>query len=149
VPHRHCELCGHDTEQRALYSIRGCVIYRCEACGLGSTALPPQLNVLDIYDESYFFGGQSDGYGDYLSSEVVLRREFKSSIARLRQHAVAGGRLLEVGCAYGFFPGRGLFVLRVRRHRSLNVGGRIWQADGFRHPAGRADARIGQGPRNL
>jgi 2-polyprenyl-3-methyl-5-hydroxy-6-metoxy-1,4-benzoquinol methylase len=72
-------------------------------CGLGSTAVPPQLNVLDIYDESYFRGGQSDGYGDYLASEEVLRREFTSSIEKLRQHATAGGRLLEVGCAYGFF----------------------------------------------
>jgi 2-polyprenyl-3-methyl-5-hydroxy-6-metoxy-1,4-benzoquinol methylase len=103
VSQRHCELCDRSTEQRALYSIRGCVIYRCETCGLGSTALPPQLNVLEIYDESYFRGGQADGYGDYLASETVLRREFRSSLAKLRRHTVPGGRLLEVGCAYGFF----------------------------------------------
>jgi SAM-dependent methyltransferase len=103
VTRRHCELCGRDTEQRALYAIRACTIYRCEACSLGSTALPPQVNVLDIYDESYFRGGQSDGYGDYLASEQVLRREFRSSIEKLRRNVPARGRLLEVGCAYGFF----------------------------------------------
>jgi 2-polyprenyl-3-methyl-5-hydroxy-6-metoxy-1,4-benzoquinol methylase len=103
VTRRHCELCERDTEQQLLYAIRSCAIYRCEACGLGSTALPADVNVLQIYDESYFRGGQSDGYGDYLASEDVLRREFRGSIERLRRHVPSRGRLLEVGCAYGFF----------------------------------------------
>jgi SAM-dependent methyltransferase len=103
VPLRHCELCNSTTEQSVLYSVRHCLIYRCERCGLGSTEVPPELNVLDLYDESYFRGGQTDGYGDYLASEAVLRREFRSSVATLRRHVPPGGRVLEVGCAYGFF----------------------------------------------
>src|SRR5262249_49965052 len=39
---------------------------------------------------------------DYLASEAVLRREFRSSIEKLRRHVPERGRLLEVGCAYGF-----------------------------------------------
>jgi SAM-dependent methyltransferase len=100
---RQCELCNAITEQTALYSIRECIIYRCNTCGLGSTEVPPRINVLDIYDESYFRGGQSDGYGDYVQSEAVLRREFRSSLATLQRYTPVGGRLLEVGCAYGFF----------------------------------------------
>jgi SAM-dependent methyltransferase len=100
---RHCELCASVTEQSALYSVRQCVIYRCDACGLGSTEVPPKVNVLDLYTESYFRGGQTDGYGDYLASEAVLRREFQRSVATLRRFVPAGGRILEIGCAYGFF----------------------------------------------
>jgi SAM-dependent methyltransferase len=96
-------LCDSVTEQSALYSVRQCVIYRCDTCGLASTEVPPQINVLDLYSESYFRGGQSDGYGDYLASEEVLRREFQRSVATLRRYVPAGGRVLELGCAYGFF----------------------------------------------
>src|SRR6185436_10992421 len=43
-----------------------------------------------------------DGYADYQGSATVLRREFRRVVERLRRHA-PGGRLLEIGCAYGYF----------------------------------------------
>ena len=69
------------------------------------TSIPPGVDLLSIYDESYFQGGQSDGYGDYLGTEAVLKREFKKSVELLREQTGyrPGLRLLELGSAYGFF----------------------------------------------
>ena len=50
----------------------------------------------------YFSGGHGDGYSDYLGSEPVLRREFASTVDYLRRFQ-RDGKLLEIGCAYGFF----------------------------------------------
>jgi SAM-dependent methyltransferase len=43
-----------------------------------------------------------DGYADYRASEPVLRREFARTVEFVRRFR-NGGRLLEIGCAYGFF----------------------------------------------
>ena len=69
------------------------------------TNIPPGFDLLSIYDESYFQGGQADGYGDYLGTEAVLRREFKKSVTLVRELTGnrPGLRLLELGSAYGFF----------------------------------------------
>src|SRR5262249_56539606 len=54
------------------------------------------------YTENYFSGGHADGYADYLGAELVLRREFARSVDFIRKLR-SGGKLLELGCAYGFF----------------------------------------------
>lgn len=78
---------------------------RCAGCDIVFTHIPPGVDLLSIYDESYFQGGQSDGYGNYLGTEAVLKREFKKSVDLLRDLTgrQAGLRLLELGSAYGFF----------------------------------------------
>jgi SAM-dependent methyltransferase len=53
-----------------------------------------------IYDDGYFRGG---AYSDYQASEQVLRRQFRRIVRRLRHVVPDGGRLVEWGCAYGFF----------------------------------------------
>jgi SAM-dependent methyltransferase len=60
------------------------------------------FDVHDYYTEDYFSGGHRDGYADYCASEPVLRREFARTVQFVRQYR-NGGRLLEIGCAYGFF----------------------------------------------
>ena len=54
------------------------------------------------YTEDYFSGRHADGYSDYLGAEPVLRREFARSVEFIRGYRSAG-KLLELGCAYGFF----------------------------------------------
>ena len=78
-------------------------IYRCPTCGLGQTMLPPNFDVSKIYDESYFQGGQADGYADYQGSRNELREEFRQVVRVLESAGHKSGRLLEIGCAYGFF----------------------------------------------
>jgi SAM-dependent methyltransferase len=96
-----CPACGRPTPQRFLYAKNGCDILECEECGLGRS----QASGFDpaaYYTEDYFSGAHADGYGDYLGSEQVLRREFARTVDVIRRYRAAG-RLLELGCAYGFF----------------------------------------------
>lgn len=51
------------------------------------------------YDMEFF---ESGGYADYLADEIVLRKNFQRFIACIRPFSPAG-RMLEIGCAYGFF----------------------------------------------
>ena len=98
---RGCPACGRLTEHTRLYSIKNCTILRCAACGLGRTealAFDPER----YYTDDYFTGHHADGYADYRGAEPVLRREFARTVEFIRMRR-DGGRLLEVGCAYGFF----------------------------------------------
>jgi SAM-dependent methyltransferase len=70
-------------------------------CGLGR-AEPGCFDVNTYYTEDYFTGARRDGYADYRGSESVLRREFARTVEFIRRFR-GGGRLLEIGCAYGFF----------------------------------------------
>jgi SAM-dependent methyltransferase len=96
-----CPACGRITSHRFLYSKNGCDIVQCRDCGLGR-AVATNFNPTTYYTSDYFSGGRADGYADYLQSEPVLRREFARIVADLRRY-IAGGSLLEIGCAYGFF----------------------------------------------
>jgi len=96
-----CPACGRATVHRFLYEKNGCDILRCQQCGLGraeTTGFDPQ----SYYTTDYFSGRRSDGYADYMGTEQILRREFARCVQFIRKYRPSG-RLLEVGCAYGFF----------------------------------------------
>src|SRR2546422_7870009 len=95
-----CLACAQVTEQKFLYSLNGCSILRCRTCRLGQTQTR-DFDAASYYTDKYFSGQQSDGYADYLAAEPVLRREFARTVAFIRRWC-NGGRLLEIGCAYGF-----------------------------------------------
>jgi len=94
--------CCRSTLERTLYIKSGCEIRRCLGCGVGR-ALSASFEPQSYYDESYFSGGHSDGYANYNESAEVLRREFQRTLAAVRSYGPPHGRLLEVGCAYGYF----------------------------------------------
>lgn len=95
-----CVACAR-TAARPLYTVNGFDVVEC-ACGLARTVLPPGFDATTIYTEDYFQGGHSDGYADYEGSGEELRHEFRRILAALQRH-VQDGRLIELGCAYGFF----------------------------------------------
>jgi SAM-dependent methyltransferase len=98
-----CNICQHSTTHSLLYVKWGFNIYKCDLCNTGQTQIPVNFDVTKIYDNSYFQGKQKDGYSDYPGSELVLRKEFRKSIRKLLEFTNPGGRLLEIGSAYGFF----------------------------------------------
>lgn len=102
-----CMACGA-SEERFLYTRNGCGIFQCTGCGIGRTD-EAGFDPASYYTEDYFSGEHADGYADYLGAEKVLRAEFAEAVRFLRRF-VPGGRLLEVGCAYGFF------LQEARRH---------------------------------
>ena len=96
-----CPACGRSTGHRFLYSKDGCGIFQCRDCGLGRTETTG-FDPSRYYRGDYFTGGHSDGYPDYLGTEPILRREFARTVDVIRRYCPRG-RLLDVGCAYGFF----------------------------------------------
>jgi SAM-dependent methyltransferase len=96
-----CPACGQTTPQLYLYSRNGCDILQCQECGLGRTETSG-FDPSSYYTGDYFSGGHGDGYADYLGAEPVLRREFARNVDFIRGYR-ALGKLLELGCAYGFF----------------------------------------------
>jgi SAM-dependent methyltransferase len=96
-----CPACTASTDHRLLFNKNGCDILQCAACGL-ARAQTAGFDPASYYTEDYFAGGHADGYADYRGAEPILRREFAHTLAFIRHHR-PGGRLLEIGCAYGFF----------------------------------------------
>jgi SAM-dependent methyltransferase len=98
---RSCPACGRMTEHLLRFQRNGCDILQCVDCGLGRTETS-RFDPATYYTGDYFSGGHADGYSDYLGAEPVLRREFARSVDFVRGYR-SGGKLLELGCAYGFF----------------------------------------------
>jgi len=99
-----CNLCGN-IKHVLLFEKKGFPIVRCTSCDLVSTVLPAGFDTRTIYDDSYFQGGQEDGYADYQSSEKILRAEFRRVLKKFLPFFTdtKGKKLLEIGSAYGYF----------------------------------------------
>lgn len=100
----NCICCSRVTLHKQKFVVKGFGIFKCSECGLGSTKVNSKFNSKNIYDKSYFNGGQNDGYSNYMDSEEILKIEFnaiKKNILKFKPKL--GGELLEIGCAYGFF----------------------------------------------
>jgi 2-polyprenyl-3-methyl-5-hydroxy-6-metoxy-1,4-benzoquinol methylase len=96
-----CPACRETTPHALLYRTNGCDIWQCRSCGLGRTE-DAGFDPHAYYTGDYFSGHRSDGYSDYRAAEPVLRREFARSVEFIHTCCRAG-RLLDLGCAYGFF----------------------------------------------
>jgi SAM-dependent methyltransferase len=75
-------------------------LIQCPGCGLGwARERPPPAEVQALYGNGYFRGGE---YLDYAGARETWQRTFRRYLARLARYS-ASGRLLEIGCAHGFF----------------------------------------------
>src|SRR5215831_13979182 len=97
-----CLVCG-TAAPTPLYRIDNVPVVRCTTCGLGRALSPPGFDPTSIYNQSYFEGGHRDGYVNYQGSRDVLAAEFRRVLHDLAAVGARDGRLLEIGCAYGFF----------------------------------------------
>jgi SAM-dependent methyltransferase len=103
-----CPACGWETRHHFRFHKNRSDIYQCNSCGLGrAQAINFDPNI--YYTKAYFDGGHADGYADYQGAEPVLRREFAKTVEFVRRFR-SSGKLLELGCAYGFF------LQEARRH---------------------------------
>jgi SAM-dependent methyltransferase len=93
-----CIVCGA-TDARPFHP----GLLRCGACGHGWADL--QLSAEQqaaLYRRDYFFG---DEYLDYVKDRAIIQKNFRARLAVLERFLdpARHRRLLEVGCAYGFF----------------------------------------------
>jgi SAM-dependent methyltransferase len=96
---RLCLLCGVG-DPAQLFDKDGYPIVRCRSCGLIQVGDELDRDQLEqIYGEAYF---TDEVFHDYLS-ERDIRVASGAVAARALARLVPGGRLLDVGCAAGFF----------------------------------------------
>lgn len=95
TPLAPCELCGFEGELRPRFPLHR--IFSCPSCGLvfHRSAEDPT----PLYGESYFKGEE---YLNYPGEKAIFTQNFIGYLRRLKRYAPKG-RLLEIGCAYGFF----------------------------------------------
>lgn len=89
-----CLVCGQ-TGLQSLYKI----LLKCPHCGFVTASLDAMQNVRQLYEGNYYTGGE---FRSYLGDEAFFKRNFRNRLNQLRQRC-GGGRLLEIGSAYGFF----------------------------------------------
>ena len=102
-PSQACLACGVIARPQLVFSVKGFPILRCPTCGLGWTLTPSDFDPGSIYTRGYFQGEQADGYADYQGSRDELAHEFRRVITAITEAGKKHGRLLEIGCAYGYF----------------------------------------------
>jgi hypothetical protein len=105
-----CILCSASVDSRTALAWRkdGFDIVKCGSCGLVfRNDLPDETALIEIYDEGYFHDqpGRADrhGYADYLRDGPLHRANAKRRLRLLARWLPQPGRLLDVGCAAGFF----------------------------------------------
>jgi len=101
-PQIPCRLCG-GRDARISFQRDGYSVLQCSECGLvylDHTIHPEGLR--NFYSADYFQGVSKQGYHDYWALQASLTATAR---VRLRQMTrfCSPGRLLEVGCAMGFF----------------------------------------------
>ncbi len=114
-----CALCG-GRERRVKFTDGPYSIVTCANCDL--TYVTPRLSdralVERVYDESYWTSAAARirGYTDYRADAELYLRTYRKRLAVIAPHFASAGRVLDVGCAAGYF-------LRVMRERGWDVHG--------------------------
>ena len=77
-------------------------ILECPQCGLAFWIPPEGYRAEDVYDSAYFDSvDESHGFSDYAGMEKAFRASFADRLAKI-DPPQSGGRLLDVGAAFGF-----------------------------------------------
>ncbi|MBM4429304.1 MAG: class I SAM-dependent methyltransferase [Chloroflexi bacterium] len=103
-----CNLCGAD-DTIPVMEIDGFYIVRCRQCGLVYVNPRYRPEILqEIYTETYYDhdginnGLEFFGYENYVADEENIRATFAKRLRTIERY-VPRGRLLDIGCATGFF----------------------------------------------
>lgn len=127
-----CYLCKNPT---ALFVHKnGYDVYACPSCGLKSTKLtvPYDRFIKEFYSSGYFSGISSAGaYSNYGADKAYITRTMRKFITALKATHPPPARLLDVGCAYGYFV-----------ELALRAGYDAYGIDPSSHAAAKAKSRF-------
>lgn len=99
---RPCNACGA-MQPRQRFERDGFHIVECANCGLVYVGEDPAaIDFAALYDEGYYTGGREGVFTDYVGQAPARRAAARRRLWSLRR-LQRGGRLLDVGCAAGFF----------------------------------------------
>ncbi|MBF0497327.1 MAG: glycosyltransferase [Deltaproteobacteria bacterium] len=99
-----CPICGRPSDSLWLV-VKGFSIMRCRDCRLAFVSPRPSEAVLAKFYSGGYFTSDSEinvGYQNYGSMEPELVKTFQRRLKEI-QGFIRGGRLLDVGCGYGYF----------------------------------------------
>lgn len=103
---RACPLCVGAAAE-TLFVKDGFTLRRCSACQAVFVGEDPAaIDFQALYGEAYYRGGHEAVFADYTGQESARRAHARRKLLWLRTIApriARGGRLLDVGCAAGFF----------------------------------------------
>jgi SAM-dependent methyltransferase len=128
-----CSLCGAPPPAAPEFMVQGFTFVRCPVCGVRRVSPRMMLPALNrYYDQGYWASADSvtRGYFDYPGDRENIRRTFRRRL-RLLERWTRPGRLLDVGCAFGF-------LLQEALARGWEAWGVEWSA----HAAGHAEAGV-------
>ena len=140
-----CPICSSD-EGSIAYSFPPYYVRHCRECGF--FFLSPRLTqaaILQIYRQETYFSSESEGYTSYKDQEFTLRRTFRKFLSNLERRGLTRGRLLEIGCGYGYLidEARKFFNERVATDFSAQAiaiakryADRVYQGDIANVPSG-------------
>lgn len=95
----------------------GAELKECVKCGLVVAKHIPTFSELKkLYEEEYFFGME---YSDYKADRPALEKNFRTRIKYLKKYLHSKSKVLEVGCAYGYFLN--LIKEEVSWHKGYDV----------------------------
>lgn len=100
-----CRLCGAERGVR-LFEDPPFSVVRCKACSfVWVTPRLPDSQLEAVYGEDYWRSDmpREQGYADYVRDEPLYLKTFRRRLRLVARWAPAGGRILDVGCAAGFF----------------------------------------------
>lgn len=97
-------MCGCSAPFAELFTKEGYKIAACRECSLVQLEPTPSAEALEaLYSEHYFNAAEAEsGYADYASQETEYLATFAEDVRAIQQH-VPTGRVLDVGCGYGYF----------------------------------------------
>lgn len=103
---RACPVCG-GAQSKRLFRKEGYDLQKCSACdGVFVGQEPSTIDFQALYSESYYTGGSDAVFADYVGQEALRRAHARRKLWLMRHlppRWPRTGRLLDVGCAAGFF----------------------------------------------
>ncbi len=113
-----CQLCG-SAERTTKFQDGPVRVVTCTGCGL--VYVTPRLQgqaLLDVYDAGYWKSSnpKQRGYADYAREAALYLKTYRKRWALVQQWLPARGRILDLGCAAGYF-------LRVAQEHGHDVHG--------------------------
>lgn len=105
-PVRPCPVCAGSQSGAPRFQRDGYELVSCSGCGTLFVAQDPSaIDFQALYGEAYYRGGHEAVFADYTGQAQARRRSARRRLHSLRwlEGAPRKGRLLDVGCAAGFF----------------------------------------------
>jgi 2-polyprenyl-3-methyl-5-hydroxy-6-metoxy-1,4-benzoquinol methylase len=112
-----CPLC-RSADVLPYRRVGGYQIVRCARCSfLFVSPVPTAAELTDFYQQSAYYEGSSLGYSDYMGERKLHEQLARQRLQRIERSLPKRGRILDVGCAAGFF----LYTAKQRGWEPLGV----------------------------